>query len=234
MARITRPEMRLHESSGVFLVHPGVVRSVCAPNRTDPRPICRARLAGCDKDAIPKECYNKIWRLSFYSIIWSIWIMRNDMIFNRKLLDFQQLINGIKFRVASWARAKWSNIQYGVLDIVRFPQLVKTPDIVKAARPNQKWSRPQPGFLKFNVDGSALGKLGLAGIGGVLRDSLASWFIVFSKLVGTANSNVAELLAIKEAMIIYSKSVWAQSPCLIIECDSKNAVFWTLNLQQTP
>ncbi|XVE90059.1 hypothetical protein DITRI_Ditri20bG0046400 [Diplodiscus trichospermus] len=40
---------RLLESSGVSLVHLGVARSVCTPNRTDPRPICRARLAGCDR-----------------------------------------------------------------------------------------------------------------------------------------------------------------------------------------
>ena len=53
--------------------------------------------------------------------------------------------------------------------------------------------------LKFNVGRSSRGKPGLAGIGGVLRDSTAVKLLSF-KAIGLADLNVAELLAAREAM----------------------------------
>ncbi|XVF86739.1 hypothetical protein PTKIN_Ptkin18bG0066500 [Pterospermum kingtungense] len=55
--------------------------------------------------------------------------------------------------------------------------------------------------MKFNVDGSTLGKPGPAGIGGVLRDHEGNIKIRLLKSVGSADSNLAELLAIKEAFL---------------------------------
>ena len=58
--------------------------------------------------------------------------------------------------------------------------------------------REPPGSLKFNVDGSARGKPGPAGIGGVLKDCMAVTKAVFSRAIGVADSNVAELLAVRD------------------------------------
>ena len=43
------------------------------------------------------------------------------------------------------------------------------------------WSPPPLGVLKFNVDGAVRGKLGLAGIIGVLRNSKGEVLLMFLK-----------------------------------------------------
>ncbi|XVF54365.1 hypothetical protein PTKIN_Ptkin05aG0175600 [Pterospermum kingtungense] len=90
------------------------------------------------------------------------------------------------------------------------------------------WSCPPQGYLKFNVDGSSLGKPGPAGIGGVLRDHRGKELICFSKNIGMVDSNTAEFLAIREAFLLFTSSPWAPSCKLIIESDSLVAVKWTL------
>ena len=41
----------------------------------------------------------KIWRMVFFAISWSIWLHRNDIVFNRKMFDLNQLIEIIKVRL---------------------------------------------------------------------------------------------------------------------------------------
>ncbi|XVF79323.1 hypothetical protein PTKIN_Ptkin14bG0212200 [Pterospermum kingtungense] len=63
----------------------------------------------------------------------------------------------------------------------------------------------------------------MAGIGGILRDSEAN-----------GNASLAELLAIREAFMVFGASQWANSNTLIIESDSSNAVKWLLNPESAP
>ncbi|XVF43014.1 hypothetical protein PTKIN_Ptkin02bG0006400 [Pterospermum kingtungense] len=78
-------------------------------------------------------------------------------------------------------------------------------------------------------DGSSQGKPDPAGIGGVLRDHIGKELIRFSKAIGVKDSNMAELLAIREALIVFISSPWVYSKGLIIESDSKVATNWVLN-----
>ncbi|XVF28494.1 hypothetical protein REPUB_Repub15cG0033900 [Reevesia pubescens] len=70
------------------------------------------------------------------------------------------------------------------------------------------WVPHPQGFLKFNVDGSALGKPSLAGIGGVLRND--------------------------KAFSIFASSKWLSSYGVIIESDSMNVVNWFNNRALMP
>ena len=79
-------------------------------------------------------------------------------------------------------------------------------DVCKVERPFQ-WCPRNDGSLKFNVDGSTKGKPGLAGIGGLLRNSESVVVALFSIPVGVMDSNVAEVLAIKEASEMLNKKV---------------------------
>ena len=72
---------------------------------------------------------------------------------------------------------------------------------MKKMRVVLQWSKPPTGFLKFNMDGSAINKSGPADIGVVLRDDFESVKIVFSKAIEIVDFNLAELLAVKEAFI---------------------------------
>ena len=184
--------------------------------------------------ALPVKAGKEVWFMSFFVISWSIWLMRNDMIFNGKVFDSRQIIDTIRLRIAWWFKAKWPDSVYSILDIVRFPNITQSPLKSRAVKNAALWKAPPLGSLKFNVDGSARGKPGPAGIGGVLRDCMAATKVVFSKAIGVADSNVAELLAIREALRIFAASKWVSSHRIIIESDSSNAVKWVLHPQGAP
>ncbi|XVF79203.1 hypothetical protein PTKIN_Ptkin14bG0201600 [Pterospermum kingtungense] len=71
------------------------------------------------------------------------------------------------------------------------------------------------GWVKFNVDGSSIRKPGPAGIGGLLRDHLRKELMRFSKSIGVEDSNVAELLAIREGLILFLSLPWESTEFLI-------------------
>ncbi|XVF82263.1 hypothetical protein PTKIN_Ptkin16aG0031700 [Pterospermum kingtungense] len=92
-------------------------------------------------------------------------------------------------------------------------------------RPRFSWVPPSTGFIKFNVDGASVGNPGPTGIGEVMCH-VGKELARFSKLVGIEDSNVAELMAICEAFLIFIDSPFVSNNALIVESDSKNAVTW--------
>ena len=172
--------------------------------------------------------------MSFFAIVWSIWLLRNSTIFNGKALDFEEQVDIIKYRLASWFKARWPKSPHSISDIVRSPKEISIPTVKKVSKRCSVWEPPPLDFLKFNVDGSAKGKPGAGGIGGVLRDNNAVVKIVFSKSIGIADSNMVELLAVREALKVFVASRWASSHKLIIESVSSNVVNWMLNPSESP
>ncbi|XVF62072.1 hypothetical protein PTKIN_Ptkin08bG0187700 [Pterospermum kingtungense] len=102
--------------------------------------------------------------------------------------------------------AKWPYLDGGMVEFLQNIECIRLPCRVPTRRIETRWICPQMGCLKFNVDGSAKGKPRLAGIGGVLRDHEGNVKIQFMKSIGLADSNLAELLAIKEAFLIFASS----------------------------
>ena len=84
------------------------------------------------------------------------------------------------------------------------------------------WAPPNVGVLRFNVDEAAKRKPGLGGIGGVLRDGGGLVLVMFSKHVGTMESNEVEVLAILEAVRIFASSSFNSK--LEVESDSLNVI----------
>lgn len=66
------------------------------------------------------------------------------------------------------------------------------------------------------MDGASRGKLGLTGIGGVLHNCRGEVLIMFSRHEGVCDSNAAEVLAILEALWLFSRNF---SDSLIVESD---------------
>ena len=85
------------------------------------------------------------------------------------------------------------------------------------------WSPRLDEVLNFNVDGATRGKLGPAGIRGVLRNNKGEVIFLFTRNVGMKESNEAEVLAILQALQIFSSSFQGR---LIVESDSSNAISW--------
>ncbi|GLU10942.1 hypothetical protein SLE2022_277170 [Rubroshorea leprosula] len=104
----------------------------------------------------------------------------------------------------------------------------------KKSRISSHWSAPNFGCVKFNVDSYSIGKLGLAGIGGVLRNEGGLVIGLFSRSIGVVDSNVAELVAICEALEMFLASDWVTSRSLIIETNSSRAVSWVRDRARIP
>ena len=83
--------------------------------------------------------------------------------------------------------------------------------------------------LKFNVDGSARGKPGPAGIGGVLRISDGKILCLFSTYVGIKDSNTAEILALHRACDLCSSNASLKGRDVVFASDSKTEVSWVNN-----
>ena len=80
-----------------------------------------------------------------------------------------------------------------------------------------RWNVPPDPNIKLNTDGSVIGNLGLAGAGGLLRDSSGEWISSFSLHLGLASNNMAELAAVRQGLAI----AWALGFIFIqLELDS--------------
>ncbi|OMO71317.1 hypothetical protein CCACVL1_18294 [Corchorus capsularis] len=164
-----------------------------------------------------------VWRMTFYVILWTA---RNVVVFNGSNLEVQQIIDIVGFKVAYWCKAKWTNGAISIDDFIRVSECIQIDSVGGKKRPHLDWFTPNNGQLKFNVDGTTKWQPGEAGIGGILRDESGSTKVVFSKPIGLADSNLAELLAIKEAFLIFAASNWADEKELIVESDLKIALKW--------
>lgn len=49
----------------------------------------------------------EIWKMSFFAIVWSIWLARNEVIFNGSNWDSVQTFEIARIRIAWWSKSKW-------------------------------------------------------------------------------------------------------------------------------
>ena len=61
----------------------------------------------------------KLWCSTFFAVAWSLWLMRNEIIFQQKQLDVQVLCSLIRWRVALWTKAWKDQLPYSVNDLAR-------------------------------------------------------------------------------------------------------------------
>ncbi|KAJ8768128.1 hypothetical protein K2173_021068 [Erythroxylum novogranatense] len=91
------------------------------------------------------------------------------------------------------------------------------------------WHCPPLGFVKLNVDGSALGNPGDARFGGLIRDAYGRWLIGFSGYIGHASILVAELQALRHGLTLAWDRGYRR---IVVESDSQDVV--TLVLTSCP
>ena len=66
-----------------------------------------------------------LWNIIPLEVLWSIWKQRNDSIFNGSLVDFEELCDVIKIRIALWFRSSSPSFNFSGNDIVYNLQQVK-------------------------------------------------------------------------------------------------------------
>ncbi|KAJ9135163.1 hypothetical protein P3X46_032374 [Hevea brasiliensis] len=74
-------------------------------------------------------CYGnfqrKFWLKLFYAIVSSLWLSRNDIIFNNKEMDTISLCSLILFRVATWMRALDASFPFSGADLLVTTDAIK-------------------------------------------------------------------------------------------------------------
>ena len=149
------------------------------------------------------------WQVYFTFTCWNIWLARNERIFR----DLSRSQHSIIYSSVQAATEFYYLTGTTKRTQVRFPQ-------------NIRWHVSSYPFITLNIDGSALGNLGIAGVGGILRDHLGQWISGFSLYVGLAMNNMAELVAVRQGLAM----AWNMSFKYIqLELDSKVVQTWLTN-----
>ncbi|XP_017981001.1 PREDICTED: uncharacterized protein LOC18592617 [Theobroma cacao] len=146
----------------------------------------------------------------------------------------EQVLELARIRVAIWANAKWPRIYPSILEVYHQPPTQSQLTKKSQERKGIIWEKPDQGQMKFNVDGTARRCPGPTRIGEILRGCSREAKIIFPKAHGEADSSLAKMMVVKEALLIFSVSQRNENHKLLIESDSSNIVKWTKHLNLAP
>ncbi|GMJ02687.1 hypothetical protein like AT4G29090 [Hibiscus trionum] len=167
-----------------------------------------------------------IWEMVLRAFIWTMWVTRNDIVFNEKSWSVEEIFESALLRTGHWCKIQWPECCSNVCDFMRNPTATVVKTNPKRMPLSIEWKGPKLGWLKYNVDPAIKGVDRSAGIGGILRNQEGAKLEEFSKSIGRADPTQAEMLSILEACKMYEKSQWCGSHSLIIESNCELAIKW--------
>jgi hypothetical protein len=154
------------------------------------------------------EMVNLCWNLTSGMIIWEIWKERNRRIFRNEILPEGKLKDAIISQIREMVQSrncKKETMQLTDQDsrILEFFHLKDGCNNTTVGREPQlqlgdrNWTPPPLGFLKLNFDGVEKGNPGVAGMGGVIRDSGGNIIRLYAGSMGNSTNNAAEFGALE-------------------------------------
>ncbi|GMI85901.1 hypothetical protein like AT5G42905 [Hibiscus trionum] len=180
----------------------------------------------------PKEAKTS-WSIIPFALIWTVWLHRNEIVFQSKSVDSKQLIGLIKLRMAFWINGKFGKLGIPMDVIIADPLLATDSSILPKRRDRLiGWLPPPEGFLKLNVDGAVRLEDSSSGIGGVLRDKDGTILFQFSRGCGQIPVAMAEFMAVKEGIAEFLNSGWGSRQRLVVEVDCKAVVDWVTQVAE--
>ncbi|XP_057418209.1 uncharacterized protein LOC130712390 [Lotus japonicus] len=102
---------------------------------------------------------NLLWEMTPFSIFWSIWLERNQVIFNNHPASPESIWDLHISRISAWVHGWWKECPYSSYDFSHHFDAIR----LKPQTPNLRssvWNAPDRGFFKANVDGSSMGNPG--------------------------------------------------------------------------
>ncbi|GMI67424.1 hypothetical protein HRI_000411700 [Hibiscus trionum] len=170
------------------------------------------------------------WLTCVAAAFWSIWLARNEKLFQNKSIDSSDLLFISKMRALIWCKATkpdskldeirwWENPMSSILSQIYKPPINPRDNV-------------QDGCLIFNVDGAA--SPNLAGCGGVLCSKNGIIKAMFSGPAPPNGSDYSKIFAINTALHIFSEAGLTGSHPLVIESDSQVVINWILSAPSRP
>ncbi|KAK8615394.1 hypothetical protein V6N13_016984 [Hibiscus sabdariffa] len=71
-----------------------------------------------------RRALTAFWKLSFYCLLWTIWLYRNDVIFNNLLCNDKKIYEAAILRLGCWCKCKWPDPTYPITEFIRNPYLI--------------------------------------------------------------------------------------------------------------
>ncbi|KAL8529086.1 hypothetical protein ACS0TY_006523 [Phlomoides rotata] len=163
-----------------------------------------------------------ICRLTFVSMIWLIWFLRNESIFSNKRPTFAGALARLLAMIRESADLLPGDSDNSARDNGILARLKISGRPCSPSRSVQfRWIPPDPGWLKVNIDGSISPSPGQIYVGGIFRNSRRFFAAAFVEPAGWGLPLDAEiaagLIAIQHAHRLGWRHIW-------IESDSKLAV----------
>ncbi|KAK9043083.1 hypothetical protein V6N11_071434 [Hibiscus sabdariffa] len=162
--------------------------------------------------------------MAFFSVIWSIWLLRNEVFSNSVSSVETKCYKILIVRLSWWVKAKWPRISQAISDFVQNPTIFVSVGSDPTSPSIWHFSPPPIGSLKFCVDDVVSGHFGAVGIGGALTDHLVKLLITLSKPVGCVDAPTVEIFAVRETYFLFTASPNFSGSKLVIGCDCSNVV----------
>ncbi|KAG4148361.1 hypothetical protein ERO13_D05G282050v2 [Gossypium hirsutum] len=159
-----------------------------------------------------------LWLIAIAAACWSVWLARNEMVFERKVLSMDTLIFHSKMRALLWVRVAFDECMVQERLWWLSPSKCKF-DSLNSKLVTLSWHYPPHGWLKFNVSGMATEEA--TGCGGVLRGEEGTVRALFSGPCDAIDAYSVELGAIITALDVIVEIGWRGSSLIIVEIGSQ-------------
>ncbi|KAK3193727.1 hypothetical protein Dsin_025037 [Dipteronia sinensis] len=142
-----------------------------------------------------------LWKTAIHAVVWSVWLARNQWIFESKAMKFRSTLSLVWHAVSDANRLEIGCMRNCVDDLLilrRFDlrgRSARAP-VIKSVI----CSPPAPGWIKINTDGAALSSSGVGCCGGVFRNCRSFVKGCFAVPLGQVFAFGAKLLAASMAI----------------------------------
>lgn len=158
---------------------------------------------------------SKVWESVLAASIWTIWLIRNDKLFNAKDSEVLSALQLIKFRSLSW------RVAYGLILKSKSSWWSDNPTGTVTASFKTMWfnimSEEQCSVAAF-IDGSwkKSGKGSSGGIGGLVKSKDGAHILEFSGPVLTNSALQSEMQAFIQLVALLVNRKWSSNQILIL------------------
>ncbi|XP_038993238.1 uncharacterized protein LOC120116926 [Hibiscus syriacus] len=178
---------------------------------------------------------NSIWHIIPFSVLWTVWLRRNEVVFGNKVVDVIQIFFLARTRLACWFKEVYPASDISREELIANPYLAEKLKLFRNySKAKTAWEPSPVGYLKLNVDSSISRGSSLGGVSGILMDNGGSCLGSLSERIGNGPPTLSELLALKTGLKWYFEDANSFESRLIIESDSEAAVDWVLHPEKSP